>query len=173
MGNQLESVPKVRPQKTTTLKHSIQSILLTQLKSSDDQWIEDSALENLVRLHRQAGNFARSLNSARQLDTTLAAFDDRIGVGLGRMAIHEVFELSRSHPQTDDAREAFSLADGWFHRSGDLAFNWMEAGAKGAQRCGLIDKAQEYEHMADIEQKRIDEMINQRPSAHLLSAQLY
>lgn len=131
------------------------------VERSENFWDKASALRDLVKLQRQAGAFTLSLITARQLDTTLAAFDDWIGVGLGRMAIHEVFELSLSHPQTADACDAFSLADQWFHRSRDLALVGMEAGAKAAQRCGLVDKANEYKQIAAIERKRIDDMMRE------------
>lgn len=97
------------------------------LKCSETFWDKTSVLIDLVNLQRQAGQFTLSLNAARQFDTTLAAFDDWIGVGLVRRAIHEVFELSLSHPETADGCEAFSLADRWFQRSRSLALVGMES----------------------------------------------
>ena len=126
---------------------------------TDTPWDRASSLVSLVKLQRQAGEFALSLSTARQLDTTFAAFDEWIGVGLGRMAIHEVFELSLSYPETVGARDAFSLADCWFQQSRDLALVGMESGAKAAKRCNLADKVIEYERMATVERNRIDDMM--------------
>lgn len=75
------------------------------------------------------------------------------------MAIHEVFELSLSYPETVGARDAFSLADCWFQQSRDLALVGMESGAKAAKRCNLADKVIEYERMATVERNRIDDMM--------------
>jgi tetratricopeptide (TPR) repeat protein len=135
-------------------------IAASVLGDSENLWDKASALRDLVNLHRQAGKFSLSLSTAQKLDTTLAAFDDWIGVGLGRMAIHEVFELSFSHPDAADASLAFALADRWFQRSRNLALVGMEAGVKAARRCGLAQKAKEYEDIAAIERKRIDEMMS-------------
>ncbi|TXT39458.1 MAG: hypothetical protein FD138_70 [Planctomycetota bacterium] len=130
------------------------------LVGSENLWDKASALRDLVKLHRQAGEFSLSLSAAQQLDTTLAAFDDWVGVGLGRMAIHEVFELSFSHPDAADASHAFAIADRCFQRSRDLALVGMDAGAKAARRCGLVQKAKEYERIADLERNRIDELMS-------------
>lgn len=130
------------------------------LDRSENHWDNASALRDLVKLHRQAGEFSLSFMNAQKLDTTLAAFDEWVGVGLGRMAIQEVFELSISHPDATDASRAFGIADRWFQRSRDLALVGMEAGFKAAQRCGLTQKAREYERIAAIERKRIDDMLS-------------
>lgn len=130
------------------------------LDRSETLWDKASALRDLVNLYRQAGEFSLSLSNAQKLDTTLATFDDWVGVGLGRMAIREVFELSVSHPDAADASRAFALADRWFQRSRDLALVGMEAGVKAARRCGLTKKAREYENIAAIERKRINEMMS-------------
>lgn len=130
------------------------------LDRSENLWDKASALRDLVKLHRQAGEFSLSLSHAQKLDATLASFDDWVGVGLGRMAIHEVFELSISHPDAADASRAFELADRWFQRSRDLALVGMEAAIKAAQRCGLTQKAREYEIIAAEERKRIEEMMS-------------
>lgn len=130
------------------------------LDRSENHWDKASALLDLVKLHRQAGEFSLSFMNAQKLDATLAAFSKWVGLGLGRMAIHEVFELSISHPDATDASRAFGIADRWFQRSRDLALVGMEAGFKAAQRCGLTQKASEYEHIAAIERKRIDDMLS-------------
>ncbi|MCA9173984.1 MAG: hypothetical protein KDB14_05800 [Planctomycetales bacterium] len=130
------------------------------LGHAEKLWDKASAQRDLVKLQRKAGEFTQSLKTARQLDATLAVFDDWIGVGLGRIAIQEVFELSLSHPELADASEAFTLADRWFQRSRDLALVGMESGAKAAQRCGLVDKANEYNQIADIERQRINDMMS-------------
>lgn len=122
-------------------------------------WDRASALTDLIKLNRQAGEFTQSFNSVFELDSTLAAFDDWIGVGLGRMTIHEVFELAICHPVQDDARMAFKLADTWFQRSHDLALIGMEAARKAAGRCGLSEKLREYENMAAIERERIKNVL--------------
>jgi hypothetical protein len=75
------------------------------------------------------------------------------------MVIHEVFELSLAHPDVDDATEAFTLADHWFQRNSNLSLVGIEAGVKAAQRCGMLDKAREYEEIAANERKRIDDMM--------------
>ncbi len=129
------------------------------LDHSENSWDRASALLDLVNLHRQAGEFSLSLSNAQKLDTTLATFDDWVGVGLGRMAIHEVFELSISHPDAADAFRAFAMADRWFQRSRDLALVGMDAGVKAARHCGLAQEAKEYENIAAIERKRLDEMM--------------
>lgn len=122
---------------------------------TETPWDRASAQQALLKLQRQAGEFHRSLNTAHKLDETFASIDEWVGVGLGRMAIHQVFELALSHPDTADANQAFSLADRWFQRSRDLALVGMESGAKAAQRCGLTEKAKEYEQMARTERQRI------------------
>ncbi|MCA9037310.1 MAG: hypothetical protein KDA91_19375, partial [Planctomycetaceae bacterium] len=71
-----------------------------------------------------------------------------------------VFELSISHPDAADASRAFWLADRWIQRSRNLALVGLEAGATAARRCGLAEKAREYENIAAIERKRIDEMMS-------------
>lgn len=135
-------------------------IAVSILDCAEELWDKASALLGLLVLQRKDGEFTLSLKTARRLDTTLASFDDWIGLGLGRMAIHEVFELSLLHPEVADAYDAFSLANRWFERSRDLALVGMESGAKAAQRCGLVDKANEYNRIAGIERKRIDDMMN-------------
>ena len=127
------------------------------LERCNDPWDKASALRDMVKRHRQAGNFSHSLNAARQLDAVFATFDRWIGYGLGRMSIHEVFELSLAHPEASGAAAAFLLADRWFQRSRDLAWVGMEAGAKAARHWGLADKAREYESIAAAERKRIDD----------------
>jgi hypothetical protein len=131
------------------------------LARSKSPWDEASALLNLVILHRQAGDFSQSLTTAQQLDATFAVCDDWIGLGLGRMAIHEVFELSLAHPEKAAAIIAFGLADRWFQRSRDLALVGMESAANAARRCGLEEKAKEFAQLADRERKRIEAMMQQ------------
>lgn len=126
-------------------------------ESSEGHRERASALLDVVKFRRQAGEFAASLRAAQELDCVFTAFDDWRTVGLGRMAIHEVFELSQVHPNLDDACEAFTLADRWFQVSGNLAFVGMQAGAKAAERCGLKDQVEEYERIAAEERRRIDE----------------
>lgn len=128
------------------------------LDRSKTLWDKASALQDLINSLRQSGAFSQSLGKSRQLDMTFTAFDDWIGAGLGRMAIHEVFELSLSHPDAAEATQAFALADSWYQRSHDLALVGIEAGARAARRCGLLDKAMEYEHIAAREQERIDKL---------------
>ncbi|RYD84011.1 MAG: hypothetical protein EOP84_06690 [Verrucomicrobiaceae bacterium] len=127
------------------------------LERCSDPWDRASALSDMVKLYREAGHFSHSLNAARQLDSAFAASDRWIGYGLGRMSIHEVFELSLAHPEASGATAAFHLADRWFQRSRDLAWVGMEAGAKAAKHCSLVDKAMEYEAIAAAERKRIDD----------------
>ena len=134
-------------------------IASSQLKTAVKAWDRASALHNLVELHRFAEEFNRSLDAARQLDTIFQGFDDWIGIGLGRMAIHEVFELAQSHPDATSASEAFALADKWFQRSQDLALVGLEAGEKAAHRCGQTGKAQKYEELARAERLRIEAML--------------
>ncbi|WP_442511011.1 hypothetical protein SH528x_002666 [Novipirellula sp. SH528] len=126
---------------------------------SENLWDKAAALKELVKYQRKSNEFTLALNAAGELDTVLAAFDDWIGVGLGRMAVQEVFELSLSHPQTASACDAFSLADQWFQRSRDLALVGMELGAKAASRCGLSDKTEQYEQIAALERKRIKDAL--------------
>jgi hypothetical protein len=131
----------------------------TELNSAAKAWDRASALMDLVKLHRLAEELSLSLDAARKLDTSLEGFDDWIGVGLGRMAIHEVFELAQSHPDAALASEAFALADKWFQRSQDLALVGLEAGEKAARHCCLADKAQKYEELARAERIRIEAML--------------
>ena len=92
-------------------------IAARMLDCSESLWDKASALRDLIGFLRRSGEFSLSLSAARKLDSTLAAFDDWVGVGLGRMSIHEVFELSLSHPDAADAFQAFSLGDLWFQRN--------------------------------------------------------
>ena len=131
----------------------------SQLNAAAGAWDRASALRDLVKLHRCGKDFSLSLDAARQLDTNFKSFDDWIGVGLGRIAIHEVFELALSHPDLASACEAFDIADKWFRRSQDLAFVGLEAGEKAAIHCGRTEKAKRYKELACAERERIDAML--------------
>lgn len=99
------------------------------------------------------------MDTAQQLDATFAAFDGWVGVGLGRMAIDDVFELSEMHPDATAARAAFQFADGWYQRSRDLALTGMETAVRAARRCGWEEQACSYAALAAAEQQRIDAML--------------
>ena len=131
-----------------------------QLKCSETPWDRASALSDLVRLHKLALHENESFEAAQRLGEVLAEFDDWIGIGLGRMAIHEVFELAATLSDKAVARRAFTLADSWFKRSSDLALVGLESAAKAALYCGLTEKVAEYKRMVSAERLRINEMMN-------------
>ena len=132
-----------------------------EAEASDPGWDLASALRDVVSLRRQAGDFDRAQHAAQRLDGALDAFDDWIGLGLGRMAIHEVFELAVAHPDLRAALQVFQLADKWYGRSHDLAMVGLQSAVAAAQRCGVAEKAHEYQALAEAEQKRIDEMLRE------------
>ena len=125
-----------------------------------DAWDRASRLSDLIELHRKAGDYDSALRSACLLDEEFAGFESWIGVGLGRIAIHKVFELAESHPDADSATRTFKIADGWHNRSGDLALVGMEAGQRAASRCGLGKQASRYEAMTVAERERIAAMMS-------------
>lgn len=129
------------------------------LEHAKSHWDRASALRDIVTLQRRAGDFSQSLNAARQLEETFGKFDNWTEVGLGRMAIHDMFELSLTHPELSAAREAFLIADRCLQRSRQLALIGLEAAAKAAQRCGFADEAERYNHLATAERERIDAML--------------
>jgi hypothetical protein len=94
----------------------------------------------------------------RQLDTLFSSFDEWVGTGLGRMAIHNVFELSEEHLDREVAKEVFIIADKWFDKSRNLALVGLRAGAKAAGRCGLDRAKEQYEALANREQALIEAM---------------
>ncbi len=119
-------------------------------------WDRAAALRSVIALNRAAERYALASAAARQLDATFCNFDDWIGVGLGRMAIHETFELAAAHPDPSEARAIFALADGWYARSNDLALVGLEAAVRAAQHCELSDATERYEKLATAERTRIE-----------------
>jgi tetratricopeptide (TPR) repeat protein len=126
------------------------------LEQCDTAWDRASKASNLVELYCQAGDFDAASRMVRELDVIFAGFTNWMGVGLGRMAIHGVFELSLVHPDRDVAEAVFTIADNWFGRSHDLAWVGLKAGSEAAYRCELNTIGERYDALANKERARID-----------------
>lgn len=131
-----------------------QAKLILALQESD--WDRSSALSNLIKLHRQAKRYHEGYQIVQQLDQIFATFDRWKDIGLGRIAIHETFELSLASEEQELARQIFNIAHEWAKQCDGIAWVGLQAAWKAAEKCDFTEQAHQYRQLADAERKRID-----------------
>lgn len=127
-----------------------------RLEFCEDTWDKVSRLRDLVVLYIKTELFDKSFSIVKQIDEIFTSWDEWIGVGLGRDAIHQIFELAGKHPNINSAKEAFTIADNHFTTSKDIAYVGLEAAEKAAKHCKLKEMQKKYKLLAEKEKKRIE-----------------
>ncbi|MEU4163969.1 hypothetical protein [Actinoplanes sp. NPDC026670] len=122
---------------------------------ADSAWDRASAWQDLAGLERQAGDLGAAWTALRECGRALDDVSGWTEVGLGRMFVHELFQLAAAAGD-DLAGVVFAEADRQAAIVPRLPVVVLRDAVAAAQQAGDQDRAGHYERLRDAEQARID-----------------